>query len=176
MKKLLLFLVPVLLMAAACDTTPTPKDYVFQDIAFTYPSNWKVDNEDKQEDRVTLYLVKDDNTFIYIDLQKWEEELFEDMGDEDIVDAIASDAYGIFELDKDDEEMDIQDLDILQDGTEGDGFLVEYSGTNMGDPFTSRILCKMVDTYEVLVRTETMEEANKAEINEILNSFRLVKE
>ena len=96
--------------------------------------------------------------------------------DEDLVDAIASDAYDIFELDKDDEEMEIEDLDILQDGTEGDGFLVEYSGTNMGDPFTSRILCKMLGNYEILVRTETMEDANKAEINEILNSFKLLED
>ena len=176
MKKLLLFLVPVLMMAAACDTTPTIKEYVFDDLAFNYPSNWKIDNEDKEEDRVTLYLVKDDNTFIYFDLQKWEEELFEDLGDDDIVDAIASDAYTIFELDKDDEEMDIQDLDILQDGTEGDGFLVEYSGTNMGDPFTSRILCKMVGCYEILIRTETMDTANQAEIIDIMNSFKLLED
>ena len=173
MKKLLLLLVPVLLMAAACDTTPTIKEYVFDNLAFNYPSSWKLDNEDKSEDQVTGYLVKDDNTFIYFNLQKWEAELLEDLGDEDLVDAIASDAYDIFELDKDDEEMEIEDLDILQDGTEGDGFLVEYSGTNMGDPFTSRILCKMLGNYEILVRTETMEDANKAEINEILNSFKL---
>ena len=175
MKKLLLFLVPVLMLAAACDTTPTPKDYVFEDLAFTYPSNWKVDNEDKEEDRVTLYLVKDDNTFIYMDLQKWEEELLADLGDDDILDAIASDAYGIFELDKEDEEMEIEDLDILQEGKAGEGFMVEYSGTNMGDPFVSRILCKMFDNYEVLIRTETMDNANQAEINDIMNSFRLVK-
>ena len=173
MKKLLLFLLPVL-MLAACATTPKPVDYTFQNIMFTYPSNWKVDNEEMDGDRIKLYLVKDKDTFIYLDLEKMDEELLADLGDEDIIDAMASDAYSLFELDKDDEEMDIQDLDILQDGTEGDGFLVEYGGTNMGDPFTSRILCKMVGAYEVLVRTETMDQANQEEINEILNSIKLI--
>lgn len=175
MKKFLLLLVPFLMLAAACDTTPKPKDYVFEDLAFTYPGNWKVDNEEKDGDRVTLYLVRDNDTFIYMDLQKWDEEQLEDVGDEDLVDFIASEAYELFELDKDDEEMDIQDLDILKEATDGDGFLVEYSGTNMGDPFVSRILCKMIDNYEVLVRTETSSREKQAEIIDIMDSFRKVE-
>ena len=175
MKKLLLLLVPVLMLAAACDTTPTPIDYTFQDLVFTYPSDWKVDNEELDGDRITLFLVKDPDTFIYMDLEKMEEELFEDLGDDDIADALASDAYDLFELDKDDENMDIQDLDILQDGSEGDGFLVEYSGTNKDEPFLSRILSKMVGPYEVIVRTETGDKANQPEINDIMNSFRLIE-
>ena len=175
MKKFLLLIVPFLMLAAACDTSPKPVDYVFGDLAFTYPSDWNLEEDSKEEDMVTLILLKEDVGFLYMILQKWDEENFEDVGDEDIIDFIASEAYDLFELDKDNEEMDIQELDILKDGTEGDGFLVEYSGTNRGDTFVSRILCKMVDTYEVLIRTEAAEKVRQPEIIDIMNSFRKVE-
>ena len=80
MKKLLLFLLP-LMMLCACETGP--KTYRYKDIAFDYPGNYKIENEsiDPDNDRCEVFLSKDGDNFIYLDnLHKTHYEVFSSTG------------------------------------------------------------------------------------------------
>lgn len=169
MKKLFLLLMPLMLLAA-CENGP--KTYRFQDIVFDYPDNYQIKSEDIDGDRCELWLVRDGDNFMYLDLDMWEQELLDELTEEELSDGLVEDAYNLYALDLDDEDMDFDDDQTTVD-VDDDGIIVAYGGTHSGDPFYCVITNRMYDNYEVTTRSEATNKEILAEMSAIVKSIRL---
>lgn len=170
MKKWLLFLMPLILLAS-CDTSP--KTYRFKDIAFDYPSDYKIEEETIDGDRCELWLLKDGDNFMYIDLQKWDSELLSQLTEEELFDGLCEDAYNLYATDLDDDEMDFDDDETSVDMGDN-SVIIAYGGTHSGDPFLCVITNKLMGgNYEVTTRSEAMNKEILEEMSSIVKSIHI---
>ena len=170
MKKWLLFLMPLFLLAS-CDSS-SPKTYRFQDLAFDYPSSYKVEKEDIDGDRCELWLLKDGDNFMYIDLQKWDSEMLSQMTEEELFEGLCEDAYNVYAADLEDEEMDFDD-DETSVEMDDNSVIMAYGGTHSGDPFLCVITNKLLKNYEVTTRSEAMDKETLEEMSSIMKSIHI---
>ena len=176
MKKLLLLILP-LMMLCACETGP--KTYRYKDIAFDYPGNYKINNEsiNPDEDRCEVFLTKDGDNFIYLDLQRWPQDVLDELSDEELSDGLVEDAYNLYVADLEDDDMDFDDddtsVDIEDNGNVIMAYGGKYVGDHEGDPFFCVITNRLYGNYEVITRSEAMTKEILAEMSDIVNSVRL---
>ena len=172
MKQLLFSIAAAILLLAGCETGP--KTYNYQDLSFTYPATYTVEDEKVTDGRLSLILSKDDDNFMIVNIITLDDDIHEVMDRSEIQDSVEEDALDLLMLDIDDEEMEVdkESIDALS-SPEGSapGVLISYDGTYFGDPFMGRISVTVLRNYEILLKYEATNDKSLDEMTDIATSF-----
>lgn len=171
MKKLFILAVTALLLAA-CNTEP--KTYIYQDLSFTYPASYKLEDEDSSSEKLSLSLAKDDDNFMIVYVIPLDKDLLSELERSEIQSNVEEDALDLLMLDVDDEDMEIdkESINVLS-SPEGSapGILLSYDGTYYDDPFKGRISVTVMRNYEILLKYEATNDKALLEMTDIATSF-----
>ena len=172
MKQLLFSIAAAILLLAGCETGP--KTYNYQDVSFTYPATYSLENEKITDSMVSLIVSKDDDNFMIVNIIPLDEDLFDEFDRSDIQSSIEEDALDLLMMDLDDEEIEI-DKDSISSlsSPEGSvpGVLLSYDGTYFGDPFKGRISVTILRNYQILLKYEASNDKSLDELTDIATSF-----
>ena len=171
MKKLF-FLAVTALLLAACNTEP--KTYTYQDLSFTYPASYKLEDEQSSSEKLSLSLAKDDDNFMIVYVIPLDKDILSELERSEIQSNVEEDALDLLMLDVDDEDMEIdkESINVLS-SPEGSapGILLSYDGTYYDDPFKGRISVTVLRNYEILLKYEATNDKALLEMTDIATSF-----
>lgn len=148
MKKLLYLLPALLLLLCSC-TEPEYKTYKVAGLQFEYPSDFKVEIDEADEDEGVWQLVvyKDDNDldFARVLIFKYDPEMVASLGHDEIMDNLHNICMQMCNNMINDEDYEVSDLSDLSDAENGDPntwcfFTAELDGEEVTGMITSAML------------------------------------
>ena len=172
MKKILLLAISALMLLVACKSEP--KTYTYEDLSFTYPASYKLEDEESSSEKLSLSLAKDDDNFMIVYVIPLDKNILSELERSEIQNNVEEDALDLLMLDVDDEDMDIDKESInALSSPEGSapGVLLSYNGKYYGDPFKGRISVTVLRNYEILLKYEATNDKALLEMTDIATSF-----
>ena len=170
MKRLFFLAASAMLLLASCKSEP--KTYTYQDVSFTYPASFKIEDEDIDDYSAILTLTKDEDNFMIIHIVPDDALLLLDRSD--VQESIEQDALDLLMLDVDDEDMDVDaDSVSAMSSPEGSapGVLLMYNATSFGEPVKGRISITVQRQYQIRLKYEANNDKALNEMTDIATSF-----